>query len=79
MMQRLSSLRSDIPPEAEGVKENKMSGLRPRHFLFRGMIKGLSSLRSDLPPKKNKHFYLSMGEGIVLASLGHPGVGRQGK
>ena len=57
-MRGLSSLRSDIPPEAEGVKENKMSGLRPRHFLFRGMIKGLSSLRSDLPPKKRINIFI---------------------
>ena len=42
----LSSLRSDIL--GWGVKENKMSGLRPRHFLFRGMMQGLSSLRSDI-------------------------------
>jgi hypothetical protein len=39
MMQGLSSLRSDIPPEAEGVKENKMSGsaLAIFYFAYSGM------------------------------------------
>jgi hypothetical protein len=82
----LSSLRSDIL--GWGVKENKMSGLRPRHFLFRGMMQGLSSLRSDIlgwGVKENKMSGSALAilrwneEGIVLASLGHPGVGRQGK
>ena len=60
-----------------------MSGLRPRHFLFRGMMQGLSSLRSDIlgwGVKENKmsglrprHFlFRGMIKGLSSLRSDHP-------